>query len=159
MPSLIVRATADHRLKERGALRGSAEAVSRRIFKRRCRPFPSARRRGRENPAEVEARNEIYAAFDAYLNGLVAEPPKVATRKASENTLGALTADIGISEGDQKRIFERFYRVDPSRSRETGGTGLGLSIVKEFVEMHGGSITVHSEVNKGSEFVVVIPFG
>jgi hypothetical protein len=51
MPSLIVRATADHRLKERGALRGSAEAISRRIFKGQRRAFPSAGRRGRENPA------------------------------------------------------------------------------------------------------------
>ena len=60
---------------------------------------------------------------------------------------------------DQEHIFERFYRVDKARSRETGGTGLGLSIVKQLVTMHGGEITVHSEPNRGSEFKVVFPRG
>ena len=66
---------------------------------------------------------------------------------------------VGIPGEDQEHIFERFYRVDKARSRETGGTGLGLSIVKQLVTMHGGEITVHSEPNHGSEFRVVFPQG
>ena len=66
---------------------------------------------------------------------------------------------VGIPPEDQEHIFERFYRVDKARSRETGGTGLGLSIVKQLVTMHGGEITVRSEPGKGSEFRVVFPRG
>lgn len=61
---------------------------------------------------------------------------------------------IGIKEKEIDRIFERFYRVDQDRSRNTGGTGLGLAIVKHIVETHKGSIDVQSEENKGTTFVV-----
>jgi two-component system, OmpR family, phosphate regulon sensor histidine kinase PhoR len=64
---------------------------------------------------------------------------------------------IGIPSRDQDRIFERFYRVDRARSRETGGTGLGLSIVKHVAENHGGTVHVQSELGRGSTFVVRIP--
>lgn len=63
----------------------------------------------------------------------------------------------GISEEDQERIFERFYRVDPSRSRQTGGTGLGLSIVKHIAQKHLGEITIKSKLGKGSIFTLRLP--
>jgi two-component system sensor histidine kinase SenX3 len=64
---------------------------------------------------------------------------------------------IGIPERDRDRIFERFYRVDPARSRETGGTGLGLSIVKHVVQNHGGEIRVWSVEGSGSTFTIRLP--
>lgn len=64
---------------------------------------------------------------------------------------------IGIPEAEQERIFERFYRIDQSRSRETGGTGLGLSIVKHAVANHGGEVRLFSRQGVGSTFTIRIP--
>ncbi|WP_334330220.1 two-component system histidine kinase PnpS [Companilactobacillus sp. HBUAS59699] len=64
---------------------------------------------------------------------------------------------IGIAEDDQNRVFERFYRVDKSRSLETGGTGLGLAIVKETVDTLNGTINVESHMGLGSKFTIDIP--
>ncbi|MNX92448.1 Alkaline phosphatase synthesis sensor protein PhoR [compost metagenome] len=64
---------------------------------------------------------------------------------------------IGIPEIDRPRIFDRFYRVDKSRSRVTGGVGLGLSIVKDIIVAHGGSVEVESEINVGTTFLITFP--
>jgi len=82
----------------------------------------------------------------------------VSTREADAGALVEVSDNgIGIPAADLPRIFERFYRVDRSRSREMGGTGLGLSIVKHIVQAHGGSVDVTSVVGKGSTFRFTIP--
>jgi two-component system sensor histidine kinase SenX3 len=64
---------------------------------------------------------------------------------------------IGIAEKDLERVFERFYRADPARSRQTGGTGLGLAIVKHVATNHGGSVSVWSAEGAGSTFTIRLP--
>lgn len=63
----------------------------------------------------------------------------------------------GIPEGDQRHIFERFYRVDKSRSRHSGGSGIGLALAREIVQRHGGSVDVISELGRGSTFTIRLP--
>ena len=63
----------------------------------------------------------------------------------------------GIPTEDQSRIFERFYRVDRARSRDTGGTGLGLAIVRHVAQVHGGEVTVESREGEGSTFTLYLP--
>lgn len=64
---------------------------------------------------------------------------------------------IGIPQEDQSRVFERFYRVEKGRARKNGGTGLGLAIVKHITQLYGGSVSLESEVGKGSTFTVTLP--
>lgn len=80
-------------------------------------------------------------------------------RVGDEAVLTVRDTGIGIPPEHQSRIFERFYRVDKSHSKESGGTGLGLSIVKHAAAYHHGTAEVQSEPQKGSEFVVRIPAG
>jgi signal transduction histidine kinase len=75
----------------------------------------------------------------------------------SDIILRVADTGIGIPSRDIPRIFERFYRVDRARSRDTGGTGLGLSIVRHITENHGGEVTVASELGQGTVFEVRLP--
>src|SRR5205823_3788884 len=71
--------------------------------------------------------------------------------------ISVIDQGLGIAEADLDRIFERFYRVDPARSRATGGTGLGLAIVKNIVTNHVGTVSVRSVVGSGSTFTIRLP--
>jgi len=96
-------------------------------------------------------------------NAVVYSPERtrvvVTTRKAADGgaEIGVTDQGIGIPERDLERIFERFYRVDPARSRATGGTGLGLAIVKHVTAAHGGRVTVRSVEGAGSTFTLWLP--
>jgi len=81
--------------------------------------------------------------------------------ETDENEVVVRVSDtgIGIPEKNLARIFERFYRVDKARSKETGGTGLGLSIVRHIAENHGGRVSVESTLGEGSTFTVRLPRG
>lgn len=76
--------------------------------------------------------------------------------KGNQVELKVVDTGIGIPREDRERVFERFYRVDKSRSRETGGTGLGLAIVKHIVELHDGEIELNSTVGQGTEITVIL---
>jgi two-component system, OmpR family, sensor histidine kinase SenX3 len=96
-------------------------------------------------------------------NAIAYSPDKtkvlISTQMADSWTAEISVTDqgIGIPERDRERIFERFYRVDPARSRATGGTGLGLAIVKHVTAAHGGSVMVWSKEGDGSTFTLRLP--
>ena len=80
---------------------------------------------------------------------------KIAIKRLSGKTaLSVSDTGIGIRKEEQERVFERFYRVDRSRSRDAGGTGLGLSIVKHGAMLHGAGIRLDSELNKGTDVTI-----
>jgi two-component system sensor histidine kinase SenX3 len=90
----------------------------------------------------------------------IAVSARAAVDEASGGDLAEISVSdqgIGIAEADLARVFERFYRVDPARSRATGGTGLGLSIVKHIATNHGGSVSVWSAEGEGSTFTIRLP--
>jgi two-component system sensor histidine kinase SenX3 len=108
-------------------------------------------------------REQLVMAFHNLIENAINYSPektKVSISVSSDpKSVSVIVKDqgIGIPEGDLERIFERFYRVDPARSRETGGTGLGLSIVKHVASIHGGEVTVWSKPNEGSSFTMKFP--
>lgn len=102
------------------------------------------------------------ALANLLLNGINYNYPggevRVDVQRVDSNVRISVADDgIGIASTDIPRIFERFYRVDKARSRQTGGTGLGLSIVRNTVERAGGSVTVESNLGKGSVFTMIFP--
>ena len=106
----------------------------------------------------------LVTALRNLLDNAVAYSPEktrvlVSTSKDGPDVIELSVADqgIGIPERDLERIFERFYRVDPARSRVTGGTGLGLAIVKHVTAAHGGKVTVTSKEGAGSTFTLRLP--
>lgn len=113
---------------------------------------------------QVHADPEMLAsAFHNLVGNAVQYSPDdssigIGARIAGEAVEVAVTDQgIGIAEEDRSRIFERFFRADPARARETGGSGLGLSIVKHAVEHHGGDVRVWSRPGQGSTFTVRLP--
>ncbi|MSO33321.1 MAG: GHKL domain-containing protein [Candidatus Nanopelagicaceae bacterium] len=118
--------------------------------------------------AQIEAnvfggREQLVMAFHNLIENAINYSPEktkvIISVRVIEKLVEIVVKDqgIGIAERDQERIFERFYRVDPARSRETGGTGLGLSIVKHVVANHGGDISVWSQMGEGSTFTLRLP--
>jgi two-component system phosphate regulon sensor histidine kinase PhoR len=110
------------------------------------------------------AETELLSAITNLVNNAVRYTPtggriEVAWRLLADGAAELSVSDTGpgIAREHLSRLTERFYRVDGSRSRDTGGTGLGLSIVKHVVQRHGGELQVHSEVGKGSSFRLVFP--
>lgn len=83
----------------------------------------------------------------------------VSRRDGDAVTLAVIDTGIGIASEHLPRVFERFYRVDPARSREQGGTGLGLAIVRHLVEAHGGSVVAESSVGAGTTILTIWPAG
>ncbi|MCB8817534.1 sensor histidine kinase [Desulfosporosinus shakirovi] len=79
------------------------------------------------------------------------------TRDTEKISCTMADTGVGIAPEDQLHIFERFYKVDKSRDRTIGGNGLGLSMVRKIVELHGGKVTLESEIGKGSTFTVSLP--
>lgn len=108
-------------------------------------------------------RGQLLTALRNLLNNAIVYSPqhtRVAVSSRIHEGIVEITVKdqgIGIPGHDLDRIFERFYRVDPARSRSTGGTGLGLAIVKHVCQNHGGECTVWSEVNTGSTFTLRLP--
>jgi two-component system sensor histidine kinase SenX3 len=106
----------------------------------------------------------LVTALRNLLENAVGYSPERTRVVVSASRNGARTAQIsvadqgiGIPERDLERIFERFYRVDPARSRATGGTGLGLAIVKHVMAAHRGKVTVWSQEGVGSTFTLQMP--
>jgi len=116
-----------------------------------------------ENDYVQGDHNQLTMAINNLIENAINYSPagtKVSVSTSAENGIISIAVSdqgIGIPEAEVERIFERFYRVDPARSRETGGTGLGLSIVKHIVTKHGGEISVWSAENVGSTFTIRLP--
>jgi heavy metal sensor kinase len=102
------------------------------------------------------------AVFNLAQNAIHYTPPgeDVCLSVIQENGVAKIIVrdqGVGISAQDLPRVFERFYRVDHARTREVGGAGLGLPLVKTYIEAHGGSVDVQSELGKGSTFTILLP--
>lgn len=110
-------------------------------------------------------RSELLSAISNLVSNAVRYTPeggqiRVAWSRTSDGAIFSVSdTGPGIAPEHLPRLSERFYRVDRSRSRETGGTGLGLAIAKHVVQRHGGELRIQSQVGKGSTFMLVLPAG
>lgn len=109
-------------------------------------------------------RSELHSALSNLLNNAVRHTPAGALVRAGWRLTSDAGAEFFVSDNGPgieaehlARLTERFYRVDRSRSRETGGTGLGLSIVKHVAQRHGGQVLIESVLGQGSSFVIALP--
>ena len=131
---------------------------------------PLAQKRGQEISVEISDACEMFAdpgklaqvCYNIIENGVKYTPDggKITVklhRMGRDAVLEISDTGVGIPAGDVEHVFDRFYRVDKARSRDTGGTGLGLSIVQQIVRLHAGSVTVQSEQGKGTTFTVQLP--
>ncbi|MGP4110238.1 sensor histidine kinase [Streptomyces sp. 4N509B] len=138
----------------------------------RCRQQASSKQipmasGGTEGLAVWGNRSQLAAALGNLVeNAVTYSPPhtrvaiaaaRVTSRGGDMIEISVTDQGIGIPETDRERIFERFYRVDPARSRTTGGTGLGLAIVKHVAASHGGEVQVWSAEGQGSTFTLRLP--
>ena len=132
------------------------------------RPFADARGielvvSGAPGAEMVGDRQQVLTALRNLVSNAVTYSPDHTRVAVAARVDGGMVAidvkdqGIGIASHDLDRIFERFYRADPARSRATGGTGLGLSIVKHVCENHGGDVAVWSESGVGSTFTLRFP--
>jgi two-component system phosphate regulon sensor histidine kinase PhoR len=110
------------------------------------------------------AIKELHSAISNLVNNAVRYTPSGGTITSSwillpDQRIQFSVADTGpgIASEHLPRLTERFYRVDRSRSRESGGTGLGLAIVKHVMQRHGGELKIESELGKGSKFTLIFP--
>lgn len=116
-----------------------------------------------ENATVIGDRDQLIAAVHNLIENAINYSPentKVSVTSTIKDDLVEISVTdqgIGIAESELGRIFERFYRVDPARSRQTGGTGLGLSIVKHVALNHGGDVKVWSKEGVGSTFSIILP--
>ena len=131
---------------------------------------PLAQKRGQEIVVEISDVCEMFAdpgklaqvCYNIIENGIKYTPDggKITVtlhRMGRDAVLEISDTGVGIPADDVEHVFDRFYRVDKARSRDTGGTGLGLSIVQQIVRLHAGSVTVQSEQGKGTTFTVQLP--
>lgn len=134
-----------------------SSAASRRSISLNMKEFPDVSLVAHEESIHEILNNLIDNAIKYSENGGVID----ISGKANEQSVSFTITDCGegISIDEQEHIFDRFYRVDKSRSRSIGGSGLGLSIVKAAVRRHRGQISVESEPGKGSSFTVTLPSG
>jgi len=113
----------------------------------------------------VGDRRQLVNALDNLLENAVKYSDAGSAVRVSATSSGSLLAievedhGIGIPTRDLERVFERFYRVDRARARDTGGTGLGLSIVRHVAYNHGGEVSVTSQEGRGSTFTLTLPVG
>ena len=155
-----------HKLRLRREMMVFAETVRESV--KRLQPL--AKKRGQEISVEITDPCEMFAdpgklaqvCYNIIENAIKYTPDggKITVRlrrMGRDAVLDISDTGVGIPEEDLAHVFDRFYRVDKARSRDTGGTGLGLSIVQQIVRLHAGSVTVQSKRGEGTTFTVQLP--